>query len=151
MTIDGNRTHIFLIKQSSAGLYYSIFKQPLGGQTQKVIDSRHACLFINRRYYVCYTKSQTVYTSPVMTQFPVKCIVEIHQACRSRSLSFDVYCEEPPEIVMTWPLTQPPSSLAKKATTRATSSASAQRPNGQCEDMSDSILSAGNSGVAPGM
>ena len=83
-----------------------------------------------------------------------------------------VYCDDPPEMVMTWPaqlcqrtissnetseenndvpLTQPPSSEARKATTRATSSGVAQRFSGQCSAMSFSILSAGQSGVPPGM
>ena len=80
-----------------------------------------------------------------------------------------IYCDEPPEMVMTWPavfvskivndrkmdidvpLTHEPSSEARKATTRATSCGSAQRPSGQCEAIRLSILSAGHSGVPPGM
>jgi hypothetical protein len=49
------------------------------------------------------------------------------------------------------PLTQPPSSEARKATTRATSSGVAQRFKGQCSAIMFSILSAAQSGVAPGM
>lgn len=54
-------------------------------------------------------------------------------------------------MVMTWPLTHPPSSDARKATTRATSSASAVLPSGQFSAMRVSILSAGKSGPAPEM
>jgi hypothetical protein len=49
------------------------------------------------------------------------------------------------------PLTQHPSSEARNATTRATSSGVAQRLRGQCSAMRFSIFSAGHSGVPPGM
>jgi len=74
-----------------------------------------------------------------------------HQLSYNALLKCLLYCEEPPEMVMTWPLTQLPSSDARKATTRATSSGTAQRLSGQCSAMSFSILSAGHSGVPPGM
>lgn len=47
------------------------------------------------------------------------------------------------------PLTQPPSAEARKATTRATSSGTAQRLSGQCSAIRPSIFSAGQSGVPP--
>ena len=62
-----------------------------------------------------------------------------------------LYWEEPPEMVMTWPLTQPPSSEERKATTRATSSGVAQRLSGQWSAMRPSIFSADQSGVPPGI
>ena len=62
-----------------------------------------------------------------------------------------VYWLEPPEMVMTCPLTQPPSSLARKATTLATSSGLAHRPSGQLSAIICSIFAAGMSGVPPGM
>lgn len=51
---------------------------------------------------------------------------------------------------MTWPLTQPPSSEERKATTRATSSGVAQRLRGQCSAIMFSMVAAGMSGVPPG-
>lgn len=62
-----------------------------------------------------------------------------------------LYWPEPPEMVMTWPLTQPPSSDARKPTTRATSSGTAQRPRGQWSAIIFSTVAAGMSGVPPGM
>lgn len=62
-----------------------------------------------------------------------------------------IYCEDPPEMVSTWPLTQPPSSLARKATTLATSSGTAHLPSGQWFAINVSIFSAGQSGDPPGM
>jgi hypothetical protein len=61
------------------------------------------------------------------------------------------YCELPPEIVKTCPLTHPPSSDARNATTLATSSGTAHLPNGQWFAINVSIFSAGQSGEPPGM
>jgi hypothetical protein len=61
------------------------------------------------------------------------------------------YCDDPPEIVSTCPLTQPPSSDARKATTLATSSGTAHLPSGQWFAIKVSIFSAGQSGEPPGM
>src|SRR5436305_14396671 len=61
------------------------------------------------------------------------------------------YWLEPPEMVMTCPLTHPPSSEHKKATTLASSPGSAHRPSGQFSAIIFSICAAGMSGVPNGM
>jgi hypothetical protein len=88
----------------------------------------------------------------IMTQYRFPSKNNNHANLLSLSFFFFFfYWEEPPEMVKTCPLTQLPSPLARKATTRATSSGTAQRPRGQWSAMSFSILSAGHSGVPPGM